>query len=48
MNSTDYIILRKDVHLTAPITKPSKILGIGLNYKDGAKEMVREKHEKII
>ena len=28
------------VQLIAPITKPNKILGIGLNYKDGADEMV--------
>jgi hypothetical protein len=30
-----------EVILTSPLTNISKIIGIGLNYKDGAAEMVR-------
>src|ERR1700748_3881602 len=31
-----------DVRLTAPVPRPGKILGIGLNYRDHAKETGRE------
>src|SRR5262245_30281161 len=31
-----------DVKLTAPVKRPGKILGIGLNYRDHAKETGRE------
>ena len=40
LNGTLETVSLTNVHLVAPITKPNKILGIGLNYKDGADEMV--------
>jgi len=36
------IIQRSKVSLVSPITSPSKIIGIGLNYKDGAAELGKE------
>jgi len=36
------IIQRSKVKLVSPITSPSKIIGIGLNYKDGAAELGKE------
>jgi len=36
------IIQRSKVKLVPPITSPSKIIGIGLNYKDGAAELGKE------
>jgi hypothetical protein len=35
------LIPKEEVILTSPLTNISKIIGIGLNYKDGAAEMVR-------
>ena len=40
LNGTLETVPLTNVQLVAPITKPNKILGIGLNYKDGADEMV--------
>jgi len=40
LNGTLETVSLTNVQLVAPITKPNKILGIGLNYKDGADEMV--------
>jgi len=37
------VIPKDQAILTSPLTNMSKILGIGLNYKDGAAEMVRGK-----
>ncbi|XP_023330456.1 fumarylacetoacetate hydrolase domain-containing protein 2 isoform X2 [Eurytemora carolleeae] len=39
LNGTLETVSLSNVQLVAPITKPNKILGIGLNYKDGADEM---------
>lgn len=42
LSGSPEVIARDQVILTSPITNISKILGIGLNYKDGAAELKKE------
>ena len=40
LSGSSDLIPREEVVLTSPLTNINKILGIGLNYKDGAAELV--------
>jgi hypothetical protein len=43
VNGSADIIARDEVVLTGPLTNINKILGIGLNYKDGAAQLVSKR-----